>query len=301
MSRFPMNQAQARKLVEQCFPNVRIRQSRQILGGWENFVLEVNGDIVFRFPINKDTEQRLRTEIELLSRIRRLLSVRVPEYEYVWRGDKDRPFWFGGYRKISGVPLRARSWGMAVNSLAREISRFVKQLHAISLGNDRPRNLPAYSPRTWARRQKLQYDKIRKIVYPILSPRLRESSRIFWKNLLDDLAESHFKPTLIHADLGFANILVSRSTGRLSGILDWGYAQIGDPALDFSHLIIDRPRLGNEIVRLYGSEDPEFYKRVELYVKSEAYYDIMWGIENHWDKAVDKGMKSLRKPFDVSP
>ena len=126
-----MNQARARKLVERCFPDIRIKQSRQILGGWENFVLELNREIVFRFPINKDTEQRLRTEIELLSKIRKLLPVRVPYYEYVWKGDKNHPFWFGGYREISGVPLRARSSGINVNSFAGQISRFVKQLHAI--------------------------------------------------------------------------------------------------------------------------------------------------------------------------
>src|SRR5215472_16511725 len=97
LNRFSMNHAKARQLIEQCFPRIKVRDARQILGGWENFVLEVNHHLVFRFPINKETEQRLKTEIELLSRIRNLLPAKVPNYQWVWKGDKDYPVPFGGY------------------------------------------------------------------------------------------------------------------------------------------------------------------------------------------------------------
>ncbi len=295
LSRFSMDLGQARRLVERCFPDLRIKHSRQILGGWENFVLEVNSDIVFRFPINKETEQRLRTEIELLSRISKLLPVRVPDYKYVWKGDTKHRHWFGGYHKINGVPLRSVPVGRDHSAIVREISRFLQQLHSISLEKQIPRYLPNYSAGTWARRLQLHYRNIRKIVFPTLSPRLREKSEILWKNLLDSFAQDEFRPTLTHADLSIENILVSPEHRRLTGILDWGYAQIGDPALDFSHLMIDKPRLGEDILNLYPAKDQGFQRRVQWYVRSEAYYDIMWGIENHWKKAVDKGMSRLRK------
>ncbi len=295
LGRFSMDLDQARRLVEKCFPDVRIKHSRQILGGWENFVLEVNHDLVFRFPINNETEQRLRTEIELLSRISKLLPVRVPEYKYVWRGNTEHRYWFGGYHKIDGVPLRRIPVGRDRRTLVKEISRFLQQLHSISLKGHIPHHLPAYSARTWSGRLQYQYRNIRKIVLPTLSPRLRDYSETFWKGLLDSFAREEFKPTLTHADLSVENILVSPQNRRLNGILDWGYAQIGDPALDFSHLMIDRPRLGNEILKLYPAEDQGFQRRAQWYAESEAYYDIMWGIENYWKKAVDKGMSRLRK------
>jgi aminoglycoside 2''-phosphotransferase len=294
-NRFSMNLVEARKLVERCFPNLRIKQSKRLLGGWENFVLELNSEIIFRFPINKETEKRLRTEIELLPKISGYLPAHVPDYEYVWKGDRKHPAWFGGYRKINGVPLSAHTVLGNEKALARAISRFVKQLHDIRLGRSRPPSLLAYSPDKWVERLKVQHDRIRRIVYPVLPPTLRHASRIFWKNLLEEIAEGDFKPTLIHADLGFENILISPSTGILSGVLDWGYAQIGDPALDFSHLIIDRTELGNEVVRLYGSKDPGFRKRVQWYVESEAFFDIMWGVENDWEQARKKGFDSLTR------
>jgi aminoglycoside 2''-phosphotransferase len=298
--RFSMNLVRARRLVERCFPNLRIKQSKRLLGGWENFVLEVNNEIIFRFPINKETEKRLRTEIELLPKISGHLPVRVPDYEYVWKGDRKHPAWFGGYRKINGVPLSAHTLLGNEKALARAISGFVKQLHGIRLGRNRPRGLPAYSPEKWFQRQQVQNDRIRRIVYPVLPPKLRHASKIFWKKLLEEIAEAHFKSSLIHADLGFENILVSPSSSRLSGVLDWGYAQIGDPALDFSHLIIDRAELGHEVVRLYGSNDPGFRKRVQWYVESEAFFDMMWGIENDWEKAKKKGLDSLTRTLNTA-
>jgi aminoglycoside 2''-phosphotransferase len=171
----------------------------------------------------------------------------------------------------------------------------VKQLHGIRLPRSRPRGLPVYSPEKWLQRLKVQHDQIRRIVYPILPPKLRHASKIFWKNLLEEIDQADFKPSLIHADLGFENILISPSSGKLSGVLDWGYAQIGDPALDFSHLIIDRAGLGQEVVRLYGSKDLGFRKRVQWYVESEAFFDMMWGVENDWEPAKKKGLDSLNR------
>jgi hypothetical protein len=75
----------ARKLIEGCFPELRIKRCRQMRTGWENFVLEINGEYVFRFPKYWETEKRLENEIEFLPTLASRLSTQVPDYEFVWK------------------------------------------------------------------------------------------------------------------------------------------------------------------------------------------------------------------------
>jgi aminoglycoside phosphotransferase (APT) family kinase protein len=47
-------------------------------------------------------------------------------------------------------------------------------------------------------------------------------------------------PSFLHLDFRGNNILVDPRSGRLAGIIDWGNAALGDPALDFSCLAVWR-------------------------------------------------------------
>jgi hypothetical protein len=71
--------------------------------------------------------------------------------------------------------------------------------------------------------------------------------------------------------------------------------QISDPALEFAHLFIYKSELGEEVLKQYVPEGSNFKKRVQLYVDSEPFYDIMWGITHNWDKAKKIGFRRLSK------
>jgi len=286
----------ARKLIEECFPQLQIRHSRQILTGWENLVLEVNREYVFRFPKYRDSEKRLRNEIASLPTLRRHLSTQVPDYEFIWKGGRKYPRWFGGYRKISGVTVQSlplhKEW---TRPLAAQIAGFLKELHKIRFRSVQFKNIPRYSPEEWYRSIRLQYRRVRRIVYPLLDARLRETSEEFWQNLLLEFRDSSFEPMLIHGDLGTENILFDPSSVRLTGILDWGYMQISDPALEFAHLFMHKPELGEEVLKQYRMQGSNFKRRVQSYVDSEPFYDVIWGIDHHWDKAKRLGLSQLSK------
>lgn len=295
-----MDSHSARRLIEKCFPQLPIRHSRRIVTGWENLVLEVNKEYVFRFPKYRETEKRLRNEIAFLPILRRHLSTQVPDYEFIWKGGRKYPRWFGGYRKISGVTVQSlpfrKEW---TRPLAAQIASFLKELHRIRFRGVRFRNIPRYSPEEWYRSIRLQYRKVRRIVYPLLDTRLRERSEEFWQKLLSEFRDSSFKPTLIHGDLGTENILFDHASVRLTGILDWGYMQISDPALEFAHLFMHKSELGEEVLKQYRMRGSNFKKRVQWYVDSEPFYDVMWGIDHHWDKARKLGLRQLAKTLDA--
>jgi len=290
----------ASKLIEKCFPQLQIRHSRQIVTGWENFVLEVNRGYIFRFPKYRDAEKRLRNEIAFLPTLRRHLSTQVPDYEFIWKGGRKYPRWFGGYRKISGVTVQSLPFRKVwTRPLAVQIASFLKELHKIRFRGVRFRNIPRYSPEEWYRSIRLQYRKVRRIVYPLLDTRLSERSEEFWQKLLTAFRDLSFEPTLIHGDLGTENLLFDSTSVRLTGILDWGYMQVSDPALEFAHLFMHKAELEEEVLKQYRMRGSNFKKRVQRYIDSEPFCDIMWGVSHHWDKAKKLGLRQLVKTLDA--
>lgn len=136
---------------------------------------------------------------------------------------------------------------------------------------------------------------LRRIVYPLLDSGLRTKSEEFWQSLLSEFRDASFEPTLIHGDLGTENLLFDPDSVRLTGILDWGYTQISDPALEFAHLFMHKYELGEEVLKHYGPKGSSFRKRVQWYVDSEPFYDVMWGIDHQWNKARKSGLSQLSK------
>jgi aminoglycoside 2''-phosphotransferase len=222
------------------------------------------------------------------------LSTQVPDYEFIWKGGRKYPRWFGGYRKISGVTVQSlpfrKEWS---RPLAAQIAVFLKELHKIRFRGNRPKDLPTYSPEEWFRSVRLQHRKVRRTVYPLLESGLRERSEEFWQGLLSEFKNADFEPTLIHGDLGGENILFDPVSVKLIGILDWSYIQISDPALEFAHLFIYKSEVGEEVLKHYGVEGSNFKKRIQCYVDSEPFYDIMWGVDHQWDKPRKLGLRQL--------
>jgi aminoglycoside phosphotransferase (APT) family kinase protein len=52
--------------------------------------------------------------------------------------------------------------------------------------------------------------------------------------LFDNIPESPGTPVLLHGDIGFHNMLIDE--GRLSALVDWEFAHIGDPAEDVGYV-----------------------------------------------------------------
>ena len=79
--------------------------------------------------------------------------------------------------------------------------------------------------------------------------------------------ESNFdyEPKLIHGNLGECHILFDKQKNCISGIIDFGTAGLGDPAIDIAILIHN---YGEAFVsRLY-----QIYPEVDLYLKRAKFY-----------------------------
>jgi aminoglycoside 2''-phosphotransferase len=282
--------------IESCFPDIRVANCRRITTGWENSVVEINGDYIFRFPRLKGRWTRMQEEIALLRWLSRVLTVSVPKYEFVWQGNRKHPRRLAGYRKIAGVPIsrQALRHGWA-DRLGRDLGGFLSELHGLRLPGEILEMIPTYDQKSWAEGQTRFHRRARRYVYPLLDAETRSRAEAFWTDFLERSSKVEFAPVLIHSDLTSGNIIVDPSTGRLNGVIDWGDAKVGDPAVDFVGLFELSRLLGEITLTNYRRTKKEFKERVELYLLSASFGEVAWGVQAGVKRSTLVGLKHIRE------
>jgi aminoglycoside phosphotransferase (APT) family kinase protein len=187
----------------------------------------------------------------------------VPSFEHISR----EPF-FVGYRLIRGEPL--------VDEDADGVRAFLEALHALD-----PAGLPMERP-DWVEAYRNQCAEFERLVLPLFDrDRHLEAERLFAE--VETLVD--FKPALLHADLGPEHLLVR--DGRLAGVIDWGDARVGDPALDYSWLLND-PFADWEV-------DPDLRRRARFYHRLAPWYEAHYGLFTNQPAHVGRGMAGIRE------
>jgi aminoglycoside 2''-phosphotransferase len=121
--------------------------------------------------------------------------------------------------------------------------------------------------------------RVEEKVYPLL---LR--NQITWAdNLFNQALENpqyfEYSPALIHADLAPYHILYVSSNQEISGVLDFGVAGIGDPALDLGAIISN---YGESFVRKLDTSYPgmdALLPRARFYAQAIELQWVLLGIE----------------------
>ena len=205
-----------------------------VLGrGFNSIAVETGSGLVFRVAKTPGTAERYARESCLLPIIHPHLPIAIPNPR--WLSDRSPVFPYGvsGYEKLPGVvlsPALLRTGTMS--ALAEQTAQVLLALHHIPLdavarcGLARPEDSPA------------QHRTVREETTPVLRARLSagEFARIerWWDAFLEDKRLSQFEPALTHNDFWYENMLVEGTASRLVGVVDWEYAAISDPAVDFS-------------------------------------------------------------------
>ena len=218
---------------------------------------------MFRFPRRSGVEKALEVEIALLPTLAAALPVRVPSFEFVSRDPL-----FVGYSVIRGEPL--------VGEDADGVRAFLDALHALD-----PSGLPVDS-HDWLDAYRNQCAEFERLVFPLLDGGERgRAERLFSE--VETLVG--FEPALLHADLGPDHLLVRN--GRLAGVIDWGDARVGDPALDYAWLL-NGPFAGWDV-------DPDLRRRARLYHRLGPWYEAHYGLFTNQPAHVERGLAGIRE------
>lgn len=215
---------------------------------------------VVRIPRREQVVPALEREVALLPELAAALPVEVPRFEHV---SLEPPFVV--YPFIVGTPLRDED--------SDGVRAFLEALHGL-----RTTVLP---PVDWVQAFRDQCKEFERLALPLLDVDERPRALALFAEVESLVG---FEPVPIHGDLGSDHLLVRG--GKLAGVIDWGDARLGDPALDYSWLL-------HEAFPGWDVDD-ELRRRARFYHRLAPFYSVHYGVFREDPAYVDRAISRLR-------
>lgn len=263
--------------------------------GQYNDILTIDHQYIFRFPKYPEALQQLKVETLLLNTIKPYLSLEIPSplFENLIGAQVGEAFI--GYRKIRGEPLwrdtlNAIQDERILDSLARQLGVFLKELHSIPLSAIKC-ELPRLDTSEEA---KDIYTRICEKLFLFMRPDARQWTRDHFESFLISRSNFEYTPVLKHGDFGPSNILFDPHIQTITGVIDFGGAGIGDPAYDFAGLLSG---YGDDFLQRCAKFYPKvisFLDRIYFYRGTFALLEALFGIENNDLEAFEDGIGMYR-------
>lgn len=218
-------------VVGRQFPDLDAGDVRLVGSGWDNDVYLVGGEWAFRFPRRAESIPWLEREVEIMPAVEAALPGLVPRFRYFGQPTGPFPHPFVGYRWLPGVGAHRVEDPAA---LAKDLGAALGRIHQIDTTAVPP--TPAgWEDEPWET-DAANLVAVAHLLEPLLCPALLEAARPYLRG--DVPAPPNAGPRrFVHNDVNAGHLLVDPGTGRLSGIIDFADAMVGDPLLDFVGLV----------------------------------------------------------------
>jgi aminoglycoside 2''-phosphotransferase len=283
-------------IIAACFPELPIASCAVHSQGWDSVAVLVDDTFIFRFPKRPDVEPQYRTEAWLLPQLAATLSVAVPRFEYFWPGGPAYPQSFVGYRMIAGQPLDAALLrSLQAEPIAEQLGRAIGEIHRFPTKQAAMAGVPGGDAQHWRGEYRALYECIQAQVFPLLSTAACARCAARFEAFLQNEAYFQFAPTLIHRDLNAEHILVDPACNAVSGIIDWGDAAIGDPAIDFTGLYAELDQRFTDQVLVHNDTagDRTLRERALFYAFVIPFHAILFGQSTSSQRHIEQGLAQL--------
>jgi aminoglycoside phosphotransferase (APT) family kinase protein len=221
----PIDVGLVRRLVAGQFPRWSgLTVRRFASGGTVNAVYRLGHDMAVRMPLTAAGAEDVAREREWLPRLAPLLPRPVPEVLGAGVPAEGYPWPWSVYRWLDGETPDGETLSEPLR-LAEDLAAFVAAMRGITL----PDAPPAYrgGPLALADAQtRAAIEELRRIPREDVDC---DAVAAVWQDALD-APEPQGPPVWLHGDLMPGNLLVSG--GRLTAVIDFGCAGVGDPACD---------------------------------------------------------------------
>lgn len=249
--------------------------------GWD-FVVVDTGAWVFRVPRREPVAAALKVERLLLALLAPRLPVPVPEMSVHTlypttaltrgRGDPEEPggTTYGLYPRLPGSPSACGD----AEAVAGDVARLLTALHSMDPLDALVIGLAAPG--------KLDLDVLARRATAEVVPLLPWEAVLALREAFAALREPPEREAVVHADLGEANLLVD--DGRLTGVVDWTDAHVGDPAQDLSWFVQCLGVAGARAA-FAGYEPPEgtdadtLWRRAVAYATVQPVHAVLYGLD----------------------
>ena len=248
-------------------PGVPFESARLVETGWD-FVVVDAGTWIARVPRGEWAASHLRTERRLLALLRPRLPYPVPDMSIHALAD-GTPYVL--YPRLPGTPSSCAD----APALAGDVAALLTALHAVEPADALILGLAAPG--------KLDLDVLADRATAEVVPLLPWAAVSALHEAFAVLREPVPAEVVIHADLGEANLLVHE--GRLTGVLDWSDAHVGDPAMDLTWFV-QCLGLARARAALAAYEPPagvgaaELWRRAVAHATVQPVHAVLWGLDN---------------------
>ncbi len=273
--------AQVQRIREE-YPDLAVEfGALQLTRGQFNDVLLIDGAVVFRFPRSTRAATILQAETVLLHALQGRLPLQIPDPIYVGVDRQSGQLAFMGYRLIPGRPL-ARAVLATIHDvssrqrLAVQLADFLRVLHSIPVTELEVR-LPVDDGReAWEQ----TYDRLQTEVFGSMRPDARDTVAREFETFLAESSHFAYRPVLRHGDFGGSNILYDATAQEVSGVVDFGSAGLGDPAVDLAALSWYGEAFLDQCFTAYPElAAPAVQERARFYRGTHALQQALWALE----------------------
>lgn len=294
----PSDHATIARGLSATFPELGGVSVTQTLGvGFNSIAVETDSGLVFRVARTPGTAAGFAKEQRLLPRLSGVLPVAVPDPQWFAAETEHFPYGVIGYPKIEGRTLHPSL--LKTNrqiGLAGQIANLLEALHGLPLGDVARLDLPGpvHFP--------IKYRTVAKETLPVLRQRMtsKEVDCIdrWWDAFLADERMTLFEPALTHGDFWFENMVVDQDASRLTGVVDWEHAAIGDRAQDFATLLHLGEDFTTAVIESYrsvgGRFDEDTQYRMRRLWELREFYGVLYGVRFHDEEELLDSIQKLR-------
>ncbi|MEZ4659709.1 MAG: phosphotransferase [Caldilineaceae bacterium] len=222
-----------------------------------NVSVIVNRARVFRFPRAEWGVELLRNEMNALDLVRKYVDMPIPNWDY--RSDE-----MISYPFIAGDPLLTddilRMSEREKDAVADKLAIFLKQMHTIPMPEVRAANIQRSDTVRTVEDWLQLYEEVQEHLFPLMWEDGREWVRRHFAPLLADHSLMDHEPIFMNGDLATYHLLFDRQTNQFNGVIDFGTAGIGDPAVDFCTII---NQYGESFLRRMSRTYPEIGQHID--------------------------------------
>ncbi|GAB4035511.1 phosphotransferase family protein [Spirosoma jeollabukense] len=210
--------------------------------GWDSIAVDVDDELIFKFPRDQEGVDALRREAAMLAVVRPKLTLAVPDLAFF-----DTPQPFSKHTKLKGDHLITTHYEWLDNSakqrLAEELARFYAELHAID-----PALLQA------AGAQPLDPWPTPAIIQTGIRPYLSNAHLLKAEKTLDQwahLADDPYGIIYGYFDGHGWNMAFDHARQQLGGLYDFGDAGFGELHQEFIYTSFISPDLTGRVITAY--------------------------------------------------
>lgn len=282
-----------RQRVQSIMPELEIQHFEINQEGLINDVAIVNNKLVFRFAKTEKYAKILDDEMKILDIIRSRIGIEVPTPIYRSQDSVVYPF-LDGQPFLRETLLRLPSDAQA--RTAEQLGKFLHGLHTADISGldwKIPSTLAPVTQEKWLEIRQ----RVKEKIYPLLLKHQIQWAENLFDGVLSKPESFDYRQALIHGDLAPYHILFDQKNQRITGVIDFGVAGVGDPASDIGSLITAYGE--SFVIKMQPS-----YPNLEVYLPRARFYaqsiELQWvllGIEtgeNFWFTAHLGGARDVR-------